>query len=826
MRVREDAAGNGGGSLWAEAIGQAADTTPPTISTLAISSSPPSGQNGHYRIGDAIAVTATFSEALVLTGTPTLKIKVGAVEKSADCALKGSTGDDAKKLVCSYTVAEGDADTDGVAVEAGKLAGTIKDGADNAATLTYTAVSDSSGHKVDGVKPTVTAGSTGYYSDAALSSALTGPQKSGAEIYTKVTFSEDMGHTASDTASARPEIFHRIGTTDTQYDILASGGTLASGDCKPNHASETDEYVCRYTVGGSDNDAFTVKAGTNSADKASNALAAAYTHATTLTLDTTGPGIEFPSGVTPQVGTASTITLTDGGTKVAKYAVVEVAGTETDATGCDDPSADSLTLTTVSPAASPKEVPYTPVTEGKKICVYAEDAVGNSDSELWTTAIAAQPVVTLELGSSTIQESGAGNATTVKATLPSAVSSATVVTLSMDPAGAVTFGAATLTIPASGTESPTVTVTAVDNDVDAADAEVSISGTVSGTTVAAPDAVTLTVTDDDASPEFAAGTVTARSVAENTAASTAIGAAFAASDADSGDTVSYALEGTDAALFAVGASDGMLKFKASPDYEAPGDDGMDNGYAVTVKASDPHGNAAELAVTVTVTNVDEAGSVTFGTATPAVGTAFTASVEDPDGSVSAVTWQWSRSDTQGGTYADISGATSASYTPVGGDAGKWLRASAGYTDGEGSGKSAQAEAANAVGRSPPERDGRAGGDVRPGQRRDLRHGGCAGGHGDVRRGDRGDGDAAADGQGGHGGPDGDVRAQGQHGRGREEAGVLVHDRRRRRGHRRGERGGEQAHAAVGRLDQGRLGRRRDADARGARPRRAGTRWTA
>ena len=707
---------------------------------------------------------------------------MGDADRTATCARKGSTGEDAKKLVCSYTIADGDADVDGVSVEANKLSlpsgASIKDASDVAATLTHEALGAQSGHKVDGVKPTVTSGSTGYYGDAALSSALTGPQKSGADIYTKVTFSEDMGHTASDAETARPEIFHRIGTTDAQYDILDQDGTLASGDCKPNHASETDEYVCRYTVGSSDNGAFAVKVGTNSADKASNALAAAYTHATTLTLDTTGPGIEFPSGVTPQVGTASTITLTDGGAKVAKYAVVEVAGTETDATGCDDPSADSLTLTTVSPAASPKEVSYTPVTEGKKICVYAEDAVGNSDSELWTTAIAAQPVVTLELGSSTIQESGAGNATTVKATLPSAVSSATVVTLSMDPAGAVTFGAATLTIPASGTESPTVTVTAVDNDVDAADAEVSISGTVSGTTVAAPDAVTLTVTDDDASPEFAAGTVTARSVAENTAASTAIGAAFAASDADSGDTVGYALEGTDAALFAIGASDGMLKFKASPDYEAPGDDGMDNGYAVTVKASDPHGNAAELAVTVTVTNVDEAGSVTFGAATPAVGTAFTASVEDPDGSVSAVTWQWSRSDTQGGTYADISGATSASYTPVGGDAGKWLRASAVYTDGEGSGKSAQAEAANAVGRSSPERDGRAGGDVRPGQRRDLPHGGSAGGHGDVRRGDRGDGDAAADGQGGRRGPDGDVRAQGQHGRGRQEAGVLVHDRRR------------------------------------------------
>ena len=243
----------------------------------------------------------------------------------------------------------------------------------------------------DTTAPTVTPASTGYYSDAALQNALTEPQKSGADIYTKVTFSEDMGHTASDTASARPEIFHRIGTTDTQYDILDQDGTLASGDCKPNHASETDEYVCRYTVGGSDNGAFTVKVGTGSADKADNALAAEYIHSDTLVLDTTDPGISFPSGVTPRAGTASTITLTDAGSKVAKYAVIEVAGTATDATGCDDPSSggDNFSTTAVNPAASPEEVSYTPVTEGKKICVYAEDAAGNGGGSLWPTAIAA-----------------------------------------------------------------------------------------------------------------------------------------------------------------------------------------------------------------------------------------------------------------------------------------------------------------------------------------------------------------------------------------------------------------------------------------------------
>ena len=95
-----------------------------------------------------------------------------------------------------------------------------------------------------------------------------------------------MGHAKSDEAAGRPELFHRIGSADTQYDIVDNGDTLASGDCKPNHASETDVYVCRYTVGGSDSGAFTVKVGTGSADKASNALAAEYIHSDTLTLDT------------------------------------------------------------------------------------------------------------------------------------------------------------------------------------------------------------------------------------------------------------------------------------------------------------------------------------------------------------------------------------------------------------------------------------------------------------------------------------------------------------------------------------------------------------
>ena len=80
-----------------------------------------------------------------------------------------------------------------------------------------------------------------------------------------------------------------------------------------------------------------------------------------------------------------------------------------------------------------------------------------------------------------------------------------------------------------------------------------------------------------------------------------------------------------------------------PDYETPGDANKDNVYEVTVQAKDGVGNIGMKAVKVTVTNVEEVGTVTLSQLQPRVGVAITASVTDLDGDVSGVTWQWSRS---------------------------------------------------------------------------------------------------------------------------------------------------------------------------------------
>ena len=119
-------------------------------------------------------------------------------------------------------------------------------------------------------------------------------------------------------------------------------------------------------------------------------------------------------------------------------------------------------------------------------------------------------------------------------------------------------------------------------------------------------AVTITVTDVDegganAPPVFTSPASV--SVAENqTSAYTA-----AATDAD-GDSLTYSLSGTDAALFTINATTGVVSFNNPPDFESPGSGTGDNDYDITVTASDGTSDT-ERAVTITVTDVVNEGSV-------------------------------------------------------------------------------------------------------------------------------------------------------------------------------------------------------------------------
>ena len=183
----------------------------------------------------------------------------------------------------------------------------------------------------------------------------------------------------------------------------------------------------------------------------------------------------------------------------------------------------------------------------------------------------------------------------------------------------------------------------------------------------------------NSSPEFPSET-TDRTVDENTPPNTNIGAPITATDPDS-DTLTYSLENARVSHFGIDSSTGQLRTGSSLDYETGGS------YTAKVIATDPSDRSDSITVTITVNNVEEPGTVSLSWRRPQVDTVLEAALTDPDGDVSGLTWQWARS-AQAGNYTDIDGEVSASYTPVTGDVGKYLRATASYTDGEGSGKTA------------------------------------------------------------------------------------------------------------------------------------------
>ena len=199
--------------------------------------------------------------------------------------------------------------------------------------------------------------------------------------------------------------------------------------------------------------------------------------------------------------------------------------------------------------------------------------------------------------------------------------------------------------------------------------------------------VTINVTAENEAPVFPAGPHS-RAIAENTAAGEIIGLPVAATDADR-DSLTYTLGGADAESFTIVPSPGQLQTKAALDYETR------ESYNVTVTATDPENASATVDVAITVTNVEEAGTVTLSQSQPSARAEITATLTDPDGSVTGETWSWERSMDKN-AWDPITGAASNAHTPVDGDVEYYLRAAASYTDGHGPNKNAQAVSDNAV----------------------------------------------------------------------------------------------------------------------------------
>ena len=170
------------------------------------------------------------------------------------------------------------------------------------------------------------------------------------------------------------------------------------------------------------------------------------------------------------------------------------------------------------------------------------------------------------------------------------------------------------------------------------------------------------------SPQFEEGASASRQILENSESGTDVGSPVLADDPN-GDKLTYALEGDDAASFAIVADTGQIRTYADLDYETK------RRYKLKVTVSDGKNSRGEsnpstddyIEVSIAVTNQGEKGSVTFSETLPVVGTEIKASLTDPDGGVVNLSWSWERSSdaaAQTAEWTAIAGATSDAYTPV------------------------------------------------------------------------------------------------------------------------------------------------------------------
>ena len=253
----------------------------------------------------------------------------------------------------------------------------------------------------------------------------------------------------------------------------------------------------------------------------------------------------------------------------------------------------------------------------------------------------ATPTVALALSPASIGENG--GVSTVTASLSGTSSEAVEVTVSaspVDPAvsGDYTLSANTkLTIAAGSTASTgTVTITGVNNDVDAPNKTVTVSGASSGgNEVANPVDQTLTITDDDATPTVTLG-LSPASIAENGGVSTvtaslsgasseAVEVTVSASPVDPAMSGDYTLSANTKLTIAAGstASTETVTITANDnDVDAPNK-------TVTVSGASSGGNevANPADQTLTITDDDQRGldlSVETVTVTEATGTGRTA----------------------------------------------------------------------------------------------------------------------------------------------------------------------------------------------------------
>ena len=192
---------------------------PPEVSSVAMTSNPIDYGNTQntYSTAEPIRATVTFSEAVDITGSPRLTMRIGSTDKHASCAAATNT----TTMVCAYTVKQGDRDTDGLSINANSLSlngGTIRKAGSSTinALLGHSGLGRLSSHKVDGSRQS---------SARSLSAITAYATETGDGTNTTMAFSVFLSRKASETVTV--DYSTADGSAKAGEDYRATSGTLS-----------------------------------------------------------------------------------------------------------------------------------------------------------------------------------------------------------------------------------------------------------------------------------------------------------------------------------------------------------------------------------------------------------------------------------------------------------------------------------------------------------------------------------------------------------------------------------------------------------------------
>ena len=275
------------------------DGTTPYVTSIAITSDP--GPDNTYGVGDTIGTTVTFSEPVYATKSSKIELDIGGTPRDAlsspDSYIAAYRfGISSPDVVFSYTVQDGDTDTDGITIGANKLTAHdsyIMDAVSdwpggNHANLEHSALPRNPSHKVTTTGVPVTPTPTPQNSPATGQPEITGTTQATNTLTVSTSAISDAD--GLNNATFTYQWIRNDGTSDTEiYGATSSTYTLSETD-----AGKTIKVRVRFADDRGNNEAVTssptstVAAAPNTAATGAPTITGATRIGQTLTAVTTG----------------------------------------------------------------------------------------------------------------------------------------------------------------------------------------------------------------------------------------------------------------------------------------------------------------------------------------------------------------------------------------------------------------------------------------------------------------------------------------------------------------------------------------------------------